>query len=154
MRVSLLCVANRPSGWLCDATERYTKRLPRAWRFSIDLIAPSRRRHSADERKDEEWQLISKRLRDGDKLVLLDERGKGLTSRKVAAQLAAWQHDGEDLVFVIGGPDGIAAQATRRATATWSVSPMTLPHELARLLLVEQLYRAHTLIEGHPYHRD
>lgn len=93
-------------------------------------------------------------MRADDVVVLLDERGKAFTSRQIATRIAAWQTQGCNLTFVIGGPDGVDEACRQRATQVWSVSPMTLPHELARLVLVEQLYRAHTIIEGHPYHRD
>ena len=85
---------------------------------------------------------------------LFDERGRQLTSRALATRLADWQHDGRNLCFVIGGPDGVPDVCRRRADFTWSFSQLTLPHGLARVLLMGQLYRAHSLQTGHPYHRD
>ncbi|MEM8628074.1 MAG: 23S rRNA (pseudouridine(1915)-N(3))-methyltransferase RlmH [Pseudomonadota bacterium] len=154
MRVTLHGVANRPPEWLRTATDNYLKRLPRAWQCQLDLIPPSRRRATAAERMADEWQQLAKRWRDDDVIVLLDERGAAHSSRQLAGFVGEWQREGRHVRVVIGGPDGIAEAGYARAHARWSVSPMTLPHELARLILVEQLYRAHTLIEGHPYHRD
>ncbi len=87
-------------------------------------------------------------------MVLLDERGKGLASRDVAKKLTQWQNDGRDVAFVIGGPDGVNDTCRQRADFTWSLSPLTLPHGLARVLFTEQLYRAWSLNAGHPYHRE
>jgi 23S rRNA (pseudouridine1915-N3)-methyltransferase len=77
-----------------------------------------------------------------------------LSSRGLAEKLAVWQADGRNLCFVIGGPDGVSDACRRRADFTWSLSELTLPHGLARVLLAEQLYRAHSLQVGHPYHRE
>ena len=97
-------------------------------------------------------RLLAKLGRD-EQLVLLDERGKRLSSTALASRLQDWQNDGRDLAFVIGGPDGVSADVRERASATISLSDLTLPHGLARVLLAEQLYRAWSLAAGHPYHR-
>ena len=89
-----------------------------------------------------------------DRLILLDERGRSLTSKGLAAKLADWQSGGEDVALVIGGPDGVAESVRSRANFVWSLSELTLPHGLARVLCAEQLYRAWTLSTGHPYHRQ
>lgn len=153
MRVSVLAVAGRPTPWVATATDNYLRRLPRVWRASVDLLAPSRRQQ-AGARRDDEWLRLANRLPGTAETVVLDERGRALTSRKLAGRLDAWQHDGRDVAFVIGGPDGVPEAARSAAALVLSLSAMTLPHELARVLLVEQLYRAHAILEGHPYHRD
>jgi 23S rRNA (pseudouridine1915-N3)-methyltransferase len=89
-----------------------------------------------------------------EQFVLLDERGKQLTSPALATRLADWQADGRDLCFVIGGPDGVPAACRERANAIWSLSDLTLPHGIARVLFAEQMYRAWSLQVGHPYHRE
>ncbi len=88
-----------------------------------------------------------------EQVVLLDERGRQLTSKSLANRLSTWQSDGRDLSFIIGGPDGVPDTVRQRADFTWSLSDLTLPHGLARVLLAEQLYRAWSLQAGHPYHR-
>ena len=88
-----------------------------------------------------------------EQVVLLDERGTQLTSKALATRLSAWQSDGRNLSLIIGGPDGVSAACRDRADFTWALSDLTLPHGLARVVLVEQLYRAWSLQTGHPYHR-
>lgn len=100
-----------------------------------------------------EGEQLLARLSDSEQVVLLDERGKQLTSKALTAQLSNWQADGRDLCFVVGGPDGVSDACRQRADFTWSLSQLTLPHGLARVLCVEQLYRAWSLLNGHPYHR-
>ncbi len=87
-------------------------------------------------------------------MILLDERGKQFTSKALAGKLTEWQNSGLDIAFVIGGPDGVNDLCRSRAHLVWSLSDLTLPHGLARVLLSEQLYRAWTLQTGHPYHRE
>jgi len=86
-------------------------------------------------------------------VVALDGRGKTWSSEDLASELAGWRMQGRDLAFVIGGPDGHAAEVLARAAQRWSLGPLTLPHMLVRLVVVEQLYRAATIVAGHPYHR-
>lgn len=100
-----------------------------------------------------EGEQILARLGATEQVVLLDERGKELTSRILAARLANWQTESRDLCFVIGGPDGVSDAIRQRADFTWSLSRLTLPHGMARVLVAEQLYRAWSLQTGHPYHR-
>ena len=85
--------------------------------------------------------------------ITLDVGGKQFSSKELAGRLQDWQGDGRDLTFVIGGPDGVSAACLDRADVRWSLSKLTLPHGLARVLFVEQLYRAWSLTAGHPYHR-
>lgn len=102
---------------------------------------------------DAEGKLILDKLDAAEQMILLDERGKQLSSQSLATKLADWQNDGRDLCFVIGGPDGVSGECRQRADFTWSLSQLTLPHGLARVLFAEQMYRAHSLQTGHPYHR-
>jgi 23S rRNA (pseudouridine1915-N3)-methyltransferase len=86
--------------------------------------------------------------------VVLDERGKSFTTAELARQLERWKRDGADTAFIIGGADGLQSSLKRDAALTLSLSPMTLPHQLVRVLLAEQLYRSISLLNGHPYHRE
>lgn len=101
-----------------------------------------------------EGELILSKLSANEQVVLLDQRGMQLTSQTFATNVAAWQVDGRDLGFVIGGPDGVSDACRDRADFIWSLSSLTLPHGLARVLFAEQLYRARSLQMGHPYHRE
>ena len=103
---------------------------------------------------DAECEQILSRIKPQEHVVLLDERGKQMTSKTLASSLSDWLADGRDLCFVIGGPDGVAAACRQRADMSWSLSDLTLPHGLARVLFAEQMYRAWSLQNGHPYHRE
>jgi 23S rRNA (pseudouridine1915-N3)-methyltransferase len=139
-----------------DAFATYAKRFPREWSFRLDAIPTVRRQRNDKSRKamEAEGEQILARLDRAELVVLLDERGRQLDSKGLASRLADWQNDGRDLCFIIGGPDGVADSCRQRADFTWSLSQLTLPHGLARVLLAEQLYRAHSLQTGHPYHRE
>ena len=155
MHIRLLAVGDRQPSWVDEAFSTYSERLPREWQFRLDLIPTVRRNKNDKSRQamEAEGELILAKLGQSEQVVLLDERGKQLTSKALAGKLSGWQIDGRDLCFVIGGPDGVAASCKQRADFTWSLSQLTLPHGLARVLFAEQLYRAHSLHTGHPYHR-
>lgn len=139
---------------------RYSQRiagLGRALGFS-DLAVreiPESRARTAAQRKAEEADEILSAARGTDVFVLLDETGRSLSSRAFSTQLGTWRDDGiQSLVFVIGGPDGAGDALKKRARQILAFGQMTLPHGLARAVLMEQIYRAMTILSGHPYHRD
>ena len=155
MHIRLLAVGDRQPAWVNDAYESYAERLPREWKFRLDTI-PTVRRGKNDrslQAMEAEGVQVLARLQDAEQVVLLDERGKSLSSSGLASKLANWQRDGRDLCLVIGGPDGVSDACRRRADFSWSLSSMTLPHGLARVLVTEALYRAWSMNSGHPYHR-
>ena len=156
MHIRLLAVGDRQPSWVDDAFGIYTARYPREWKFRLDVI-PAIRRNKNDKSHHAmkvEGKLILAKLASTEQVVLLDERGKQLTSKSLASQLADWQSDGRDLCLIIGGPDGVSDAVRQRADMLWSLSELTLPHGMARVLLAEQLYRAWSLQTGHPYHRE
>jgi 23S rRNA (pseudouridine1915-N3)-methyltransferase len=138
-----------------DAFTKYTERYPREWQFRLDTIATVRRSRNDRTRqaRDSEGEQLLARLTKTEQMVLLDEKGTQLSSPELAQRLAGWQRDSRDLSFVIGGPDGVSNACRQRAGFVWSLSRLTLPHGLARVLFAEQLYRAWSLQSGHPYHR-
>jgi len=156
VHIRLLAVGDRQPSWVDDAFGIYAERFPREWRFRLDTIPTVRRNKNDKSRQamEAEGEIISAKLRQTEQVVLLDERGKQLTSKSLASKLSDWQSDGRDLCFVIGGPDGVSDSVRQRADMMWSLSQLTLPHGMARALLSEQLYRAWSLQTGHPYHRD
>ncbi len=139
-----------------DAFGTYSERFPREWKFRLDTIPTVRRNKNDKSRQamEAEGELINAKLSSTEQVVLLDERGKQLSSKLLASKLSEWQSDGRDLCFIIGGPDGVSDAVRQRADMMWSLSQLTLPHGMARALLSEQLYRAWTLQTGHPYHRS
>lgn len=156
MHIRLIAVGDRQPGWVDDAFDNYSARFPREWKFRIDRIATARRskNNKTQNAIDAECEQILTRIKTNEQVILLDERGKQLTSQALATRLLDWQADGRDLCFVIGGPDGVADGCRQRADTSWSLSDLTLPHGLARVLFAEQMYRAWSLQAGHPYHRE
>ena len=156
MHIRLIAVGDRQPSWVDDAFGVYAGRLPREWKFRLDRIATVRRTKNDKSKSamEAEGEQILARIDPNEQVILLDERGKQMTSPVLAARLADWQADGRDLCFIIGGPDGVSAICRERANAIWSLSELTLPHGLARVLFAEQMYRAWSLQVGHPYHRE
>lgn len=155
MHIRLMAVGDRQPSWVDEAFGIYSGRFPREWKFRLDTIATVRRNKNESSQKAmaAEGEQILAKLVATEQVVLLDERGKELSSRTLAARLADWQSDSRDLCFIIGGPDGVPDTIRQRADFIWSLSQLTLPHGMARVLLAEQLYRAWSLQAGHPYHR-
>jgi len=156
VHIRLLAVGDRQPSWVDEAVGIYTDRFPREWKFRLDTIATVRRQKNDKSRRAmaAEGEQILARLSNTEQTVLLDERGKQLTSKLLAARLMDWQTSSRDLCFIIGGPDGVPDSCRQRADFTWSLSELTLPHGMVRVLFAEQMYRAWSLQSGHPYHRD
>lgn len=156
MRVRLIAVGTRPPAWVRDACEDYITRLGSHLPVSITEIAAGPRRGAEPPARAiaREGERVLTALRAGDHVVALDERGTEFSTRELAGWLKQRMQEGEDLAFVIGGPDGLAPEVLARSALRWSLSRLTLPHALVRVVLAEQLYRAQSLLAGHPYHRD
>jgi 23S rRNA (pseudouridine1915-N3)-methyltransferase len=156
MRVRLIAVGTRVPGWVREACEDYITRLGSRLPVAVTEIGTSPRTGAASalQAVAREGERLLAALRRDDYLVALDERGAEFSTRELAAWLKTRMQEGQDLAFVIGGPDGLAPQVLARSALRWSLSRLTLPHALVRVLLLEQLYRAHSLLSGHPYHRD
>jgi 23S rRNA (pseudouridine1915-N3)-methyltransferase len=146
MRVRILAVGTRMPEWVTTAYEDYTRRMRSRLRIDLEEIPVGRAR------ADEEKRLLA--LLGDDYLVALDERGKSLTTLQLAKWLGERQQDGRNLSFVIGGPDGHGPGLLARANLRWSLSSLTFPHAMVRVILAEQLYRAHSVLQNHPYHRE
>jgi 23S rRNA (pseudouridine1915-N3)-methyltransferase len=160
MRISLHAIGRMQQGPERELVARYLGRAQASGKplgltgFEV-IEAPESRAGSSAVRKTEEARALTAGLPDGGVLVALDEGGKSLGSAAFAAQLAHWRDDGRTAAtFVIGGADGLAPDLVRQATLTLSFSPLTWPHQLVRIMLAEQLYRATTILSGHPYHRE
>ncbi|MBI2992997.1 MAG: 23S rRNA (pseudouridine(1915)-N(3))-methyltransferase RlmH [Gammaproteobacteria bacterium] len=156
MQLTLFAVGRRASGWLREATADYAGRFPPELKLTIREIAPARR--AASEPKPSvlraEAKAILKAIPGNALVVALDERGRQQNTAGLARELAEWMETGRSVALVIGGADGLDASVIDGADAVWSLSSLTLPHGLVRVLLLEQLYRAWTILKGHPYHRE
>lgn len=155
MRIRIVAVGHRMPAWVESACADYAKRLPREYAFSIVELkaAPRDRGRTVTQMLDEEAVRIGAAC-EGSTIVALDERGAAWTTRELAVQLDRWRSEGTDVAFVIGSADGLAESLKAGASARLSLSAMTLPHALARVMLIEQLYRVAALDAGHPYHRS
>ena len=156
MELNALAIGTRMPGWVSDGVATYTKRLPRHLALTFTEIAPVRRSAGMSPAKimAAEGEKLLKALTEPTLCIALDERGKARTSAQLATELERWQAEFSRVSFLIGGADGLAPACKERADELWSLSPLTLPHALVRIVLAEQLYRAWTLLQGHPYHRD
>jgi 23S rRNA (pseudouridine1915-N3)-methyltransferase len=154
MRV--IAVGTRMPGWVDEACEDYRRRLRDPWRLTLVELSAARRAAGADaaaRARQAEGRRILAQLSERERVVPLDEQGSEFSTAEFASWLRTRQADAAPLAFVIGGADGLDATVLARAERRWSLSRLTLPHGLARVLLMEQLYRAASLIAGHPYHR-
>jgi 23S rRNA (pseudouridine1915-N3)-methyltransferase len=145
VRVRILAVGTRMPAWVTAAYEDYTRRLRSGMRVDLEELA-------VKSRSEEEKRLLD-RVGD-DYVVALDEHGKSRTTLELAKWLGERLQDGRNLSFLIGGPDGLGAEILKRAAWKWSLSALTFPHAMVRVMLAEQLYRAHSVLHNHPYHRE
>ena len=156
MKVHLVAVGTRMPAWVTEGFDEYARRMPREFPLNLVEIPPQRRTRNADigRIREMECRKLLDALPRGCRCIALDERGERWTTRELAARIEAWLADGRDVALLAGGPDGLGRACLQGAETHWSLSPLTLPHPLVRVLVAEQLYRAWSLLQGHPYHRD
>lgn len=141
--------------WINSGFDEYAKRMPAECRLQLKEIKPVERSSSktAETAMAIERERIEAVLPKGARIIALDERGRDLNSVQLSQQLVTWQHDGRDVALVIGGADGLDAGFKAQADMLLRISSLTLPHGMVRVVLAEQLYRAWTITQHHPYHR-
>jgi 23S rRNA (pseudouridine1915-N3)-methyltransferase len=156
MRIHLLAVGTRMPAWVTAGYQEYARRLPRECSLQLVEIASGRRGRSggAARAREAEGRHMLAALPKGCRVIALDVGGVAWSTGMLARQLQDWLGAGRDVALLVGGPDGLAPACLERADESWSLSPLTFPHGLVRVLLAEQLYRAWTLGTGHPYHRS
>ena len=156
MRLAIVAIGRRGPAWLQEALADYLKRFPPEIRIAMKDIAPARRGANAPAAavRSSEAEKLRAAVPDGSLRIALDEHGRERSTRELARQLEAWRNEGRDVAFLIGGADGLDAALLKEMDSVWSLSKLTLQHGMAKLLLVEQLYRAWTILSGHPYHRE
>jgi 23S rRNA (pseudouridine1915-N3)-methyltransferase len=155
VRLRLVAVGTRMPGWVDEGFEEYASRMPRECRLELRALALGRRSRGSPPAAavaDEGARLLA--ASEGCLRVCLDVQGAAVDTPGLARRLAGWLQDGRDVALLVGGPDGLSAGCLDAAAWRWSLSPLTLPHGLVRVLVAEQLYRAWTVLSGHPYHRD
>ena len=155
MQIDLIAVGKRMPLWLETAVKVYSRRLPKNIHFKIVEITPALRgkNNNAEYYKNKEQDSIESALTPRAIIIALDERGKSINTQDFAKQLQAWNDEQQHISIIIGGSDGLADGIKKKANQIWALSKMTMPHGLVRVMLVEQIYRAWTIIQNHPYHR-
>lgn len=155
MRIHLLAVGRRLPAWVQAGYAEFSRRLPPECRLILTEIEPGARGKGRDPQRamTEEGARLLAALPKAALVVALDEHGRQWSSAELAQRLQAWLQGGRDVALLIGGADGLAPEVKARAEARWSLSRLTLPHALVRVLVAEQLYRAWSILTQHPYHR-
>lgn len=155
MRIHVMAVGQRMPSWVQDAVSEYSKRMPPHCRFEFREIAAGHRGKNADVDRilQAEGQALLKAIPKDCRVIALDRTGQQFDTPALAGHLRDWMRDGRDTALLIGGPEGLAADVLQKCDATWSLSSLTFAHPLVRVLLAEQLYRAWTIIDNHPYHK-
>lgn len=151
MKLTFLSVGKDRSGLFAPGVDEYVRRLGHT--AKVQVLELSESRATGDKAKEEEGKALLAKLGPRDVLVALDERGKQLSSVDFAKWLGRQQDSGRDVAFVIGGDEGLSDEVRKKAGLVLSLSAMTLPHRLARLMLVEQVYRGFSILKGEPYHK-
>lgn len=155
MRVKIIAVGTKMPAWVETGYKEYAKRLPRD--FSVEVVelamGPRGKNASVAKAIAREGEQMLAAIPSGDRVIALDVLGKPWSTEDLAQRLADWRMEGGNYSLLIGGPDGLAPACLQRADARWSLSALTLPHPLVRVVLIEQLYRAWTILNKHPYHK-
>ena len=155
MKIKLLAVGTKMPTWVDSGFKEYAKRMPAELKTElVEIPINVRGRNPSNEPRENQGRALLKSIYDHDFVVALDVRGKPLTTESLAIRLEQWQMSGQNLCLLIGGPDGMSADCLARANMRWSLSDLTLPHPMVRILVMEQLYRAWTINTNHPYHRS
>lgn len=155
MKLRLLTITHKAPSWIKEGYEEYAKRLPPAYALELIEIPAEKRSTNADltritEREGEKMLAIMK----PDHLVIaLDVKGKQWSTEQLAEQMAGWHQEGRNIDLLVGGPEGLAPACLAKAHIKWSLSPLTFPHIIVKLIIAEQIYRAYTILQNHPYHR-
>jgi len=154
MKLRIIAAGTRMPAWVTEGARDYARRLPREYGLDIVEIPLASPKRGAARALQEEGRRMLAALGERDRVIALAIEGQLSSTAELARRLGRWQQAGRDVAFLIGGPEGLAPECLERAEQRWSLSPLTFPHALVRVLLVEQLYRAWTVLAGHPYHRE
>jgi 23S rRNA (pseudouridine1915-N3)-methyltransferase len=155
MLMRLIAVGNKMPDWITTGFNEYAKRFPPNYKLSLVEITPEKRSKQSDLNriKEAEGKKMQAQLQPGNLVIALDGRGQQWPTEKLAENLQIWHDENRSVDFLIGGPEGLAANCLAAAHLKWSLSELTLPHPLVRVIVAEQLYRAWSILQNHPYHR-
>jgi len=155
MQIHLIAVGSKMPGWVTEGFDEFARRLPAECRLRLVEIPAGKRGKNADIARltQDEGEKMLAAIPKGAHVVALEVDGKDWSTEQLSEQLDSWLHGGSDVALLVGGPEGLSAACRARADQLWSLSRLTYPHPLVRVVLSEQLYRAWSLLKGHPYHR-
>ena len=155
MRIRIIAVGSKMPDWVEQGYAEYAKRMPRDCVVEMVELPLAQRTKNTDIAKaiEKEGEAILAIIAKGEKVIALDVKGAPWSTEQVAEHMTSWKMSGSNFCLLIGGPDGLAPACVAIATAKWSLSALTLPHPLVRIVVIEQLYRACTILQNHPYHK-
>jgi 23S rRNA (pseudouridine1915-N3)-methyltransferase len=155
MRIQLLSVGRNMPAWVNEGVTEYTRRMPPELPVTLKEIAPANRGKNIPVQKviDEECEKIIGSIAKNNRVVLADVTGRQWSTTELADKMSQWMQAGDDITIIIGGPDGVNSKLRDMAHEVWSLSSLTFPHPLVRVMITEQIYRACSIIKNHPYHR-
>jgi len=155
MRIRLLTITHKMPAWIQEGYEEYAKRLPSSCTLELVEIAAEKRGNNADIKRitAREGEKMLAAIKPNHHVIALDVKGKLWSTEDLSTQLGQWLQDGRHIDLLVGGPEGLAPECMKKAENVWSLSPLTFPHFIIRLMVAEQIYRAHSMLQGHPYHR-
>jgi 23S rRNA (pseudouridine1915-N3)-methyltransferase len=155
MLIRILTIGNKMPDWVETGYLDYVKRLPPNWTLELIEIPLEKRTKQADiaRIKQREGEKLLAAIKPHHRIIALEVTGKPWTTEQLATQLQTWHDQTQPIDLLIGGPDGLAPECLQKAHLKWSLSPLTLPHPLVRIVLAEQIYRAYSILNNHPYHR-
>lgn len=155
MKINLIAVGQKMPSWVEQGYQEYAQRMPTEAKLELKEIAPGKRGKNADIKRivQDEGQRIQAAIPKNNRIVVLDVKGKALSTEQLAERLGDWMQSGQDISLLVGGPEGLSDDCIAMADEKWSLSPLTFPHPLVRVILSEQLYRAWSVLRNHPYHR-
>ncbi|GAB2506458.1 23S rRNA (pseudouridine(1915)-N(3))-methyltransferase RlmH [Microbulbifer agarilyticus] len=158
MKIRIIAAGGKMPGWVQEGYNEYAKRLPRELTLEMVEIPLGNRGQKnspalVEKARQREGEAMLAAIQPREHVVALEVKGKSWSTEQLSRELSDWQMGGDNVCLLIGGPDGLAPECVARANQKWSLSALTMPHPLVRVLLAEQLYRAWTLLAGHPYHK-
>lgn len=156
MRIQMIAVGNKMPSWVVEGTQEYLRRFPADCQLYLSEIVAGKRGKNADIKRilEDEGNKCLQAVPKGNRIVTLEVLGQKWDTPTLAKQLDKWKMDGRDVSLIIGGPEGIAPQCLSVADQRWSLSALTLPHPMVRVIVAESLYRAWSVTQNHPYHRE
>ena len=156
MRILLIAVGSKMPAWVTQGYEEYARRMPAECSLHLIEVPAGKRGKGVDLSRimQQEGAQTLAAVPRGAKVIAMDVKGRAWSTEELAKQMDGWRHEGRDIALLVGGPEGLAPECLEQAEQRWSLSNMTLPHPVVRIVIAEQLYRAWSILSNHPYHRS